>query len=147
MTRFFILYNYANFCVLYVNIISQNKMHIIWHINYIIKKYNKCNFCVLYTGDDISPHIINGTNNCTLSKTDKNYELFFYLHMLKHNNFYNNGNVELIKHHNLICEIYDTINYGNKFNPAYTKHTLNYSDIIEKILRIIFIAKRPYFNG
>lgn len=136
MTKYYTLYNFANTCVLYSNVTKNIIKNISDDINNYLHRYPHCNVYFLYSGEDLN--VKTDHKNFYIRKATKNYELFFLLHMLRHNFFYNNGNFDVMNNTDILQNLYNSIDesvYNNSKHVSIKSFT--YTNIICEIKKII----------
>ena len=130
--KFFNILNYDNTVITYCTI--KNIYQVRYFIDMFVKKNENCKIYLFYNSHQQLTNCY--TEKIKIIQTYIDFELFFYLHLLRHNYFYKNNIMDILTDKSKLIYLHNKINYDeqcHQSNVNFIKNKLNYSDIFENI--------------
>jgi hypothetical protein len=101
--KYFHIYNYNGTLIAYCSIKNQNDYE---QFKYDIKKIDYKTYIIYYYEEQVS---IVENKHVMLIQSQIDFELFFYLHILRHNYFYKNNIISVLEDNNILQNMNDSI--------------------------------------
>jgi hypothetical protein len=128
--KYFHIYNYDGILIAYCTIKNKNEYE---QFKSEIRKINYKTYIIYFYEE---PSFLPNNENVSAIKSNIDFELFFYLHILRHNYFYKNNIISVLEDNNILQNINDLIQYDSaKFidKMVANKQNLDQTYLLKKI--------------